>query len=256
MPLHAVLFDSSIANGAVFLQVNALSDVFSNIQSNNYVIGDLPVILGAGMQGVTAQRAQLRSPSLQKVFNCDIVPVRRGVLAANILPNWVDMTNWGMDDNGLVLPATEQLSAYAIQGAVGAEREYIMVLFADKLPTPVKGNIFTVRLTGTTTLVPDSITQVPLTFEQNLQVGTYHVVGMRAKSATGVFARIGTPGFAYRPGVLCGTDDMFQDHQLFRYGNLGEWFSFRNTQVLTADFLATAGDTAQVVELDVILTPS
>lgn len=255
MPLHLVAFDSSIANGAVFLQVNAVPDVFTNIQSNNVVIADLNHILGAAHFGATANRSQLRSPTLQQVFNSDIVPVRRSALATNVNPNWVDFTNMGVDDNSLILKASEQLSVYAIQGAAGAEREYIAVLLGDKLPTPVKGQIFTVRFTGTTTLTADTWTQVPLTAEQNLQVGTYTVVGMRAKSATGVFARIGTPGFPYRPGCLVGSDDMFADPPLFRYGNLGAWFSFKNTQVLTADFLATAGDTSEVVELDVMFAP-
>ena len=255
MPLHLVAYSSSVLNGAVFLPVTAVPDVFTNVQAGNVVIADLPVILGAAMQGVTAQRAQLRSPTLQQVFNPDIVPVRRSVLATNILPNWIDYTNWGIDPNFLKLKPSEQLSVYAIQGSGAGEQEYIAVLLADAVPKGVTGSIFTVRLTGTTTLVANGWTQCPLTFEQNLQVGSYAVVGMRAKAATGVFARIGTPGFAYRPGVLAGTDDMFPDHQLFRYGNLGVWFSFKNTQVLTADFLSTAADTAQTVELDVIFTP-
>jgi hypothetical protein len=251
MALHGVAFDSSVANGAVFLQDNAIADVFTNIQSNNVVISDLPLILGASMFGLNAQRLQLRSPTLQQVFNADIHPVRVGALAANIIPNWFDLSK----DN-LLLKSSEQLSAFVIQGNAGAQREYVLVLLADKKPDPVDGACFTIRFTGTTTLVADTWTQVPLTAEQNLQVGTYSVIGARGKSATGVYGRLGTPGFAWRPPFLIGSDDAWPDEPLFRRGNLGVWFQFKNTQVLTADFLATGADTTESVEVDVIFTPS
>jgi len=249
---HLIAYDSSIANGSVFLQVNAVApDPFSNPQNNNYVIGDLPYIIGATMFGVTAQRLQLRSPTLLQVFNNDIVPVRRSALATNILPNWSDLSA-----NPLKLKNSEQLSAYAIQGAVGAEREYIGVLLADGPVRPVTGQIFTARFTGTTTLVADSWTTCVMTAEQNLQVGTYTVVGARCKTATGVFFRVGTQGYAWRPGGVVGSDDMFPDPRQFRYGELGVWFTFKNTQTIALDVLATAGDTAETLELDVIFQPS
>ena len=248
---HLVAYDSSIANGSVFLQVNAVApDPFSNPQNNNYVIGDLQYIIGASVFGVTAQRAQLRSPTLVQVFNNDIVPVRRSALATNILPNWIDFSQ-----DPLKVKNSEQLSVYAIQGAVGAEREYIAVLLADGPPKPLNQQTFTVRLTGTTTLVADSWTTCVMTFEQNLQVGNYTVVGARCKTATGVFFRIGTQGYAWRPGGLVGSDDMFPDVPIFRYGGLGAWFTFKNTQTIALDVLATAGDTAETLELDVIFQP-
>lgn len=249
---HLVAYDSSIANGTVFLQVNAVApDPFSNPQNNNYVIGDLQYIIGAGMFGLNAQRAQLRSPTLVQVFNHDVYPVRLSALAANILPNWIDLSQ-----DPLKLKNSEQLSVFAIQSSAGAQREYIGVLLADGPPKPLNQQTFTVRLTGTTTLVADAWTSCVMTFEQNLQVGQYTVVGARCKTATGVFFRLGTQGYPWRPGGLVGSDDAFPDVPIFRYGGLGAWFSFRNTQTVVLDVLATAADTAETLELDVVFQPS
>lgn len=248
---HLVAYDSSIANGSVFLQVNAVApDPFSNPQNNNYVIGDLQYIVGASHYGADAQRAQLRSPTLVQVFNADIVPVRKAALAANVFPNWFDLS-----DSPLKLKNSEQLSIYAIQGNAGAQREYIAVLLADGPLKPVSGNFWTVRFTGTTTLVADAWTTCVMTAEQNLQVGTYTVVGARCKTATGVYFRVGTQGYPWRPGGAVGSDDAFPDPPNQRLGGWGQWFTFKNTQTIALDVLATAGDTAETLELDVMFTP-
>ena len=248
---HLVAYDSSIANGSVFLQVNAVApDPFSNPQNNNYVIGDLQYIVGASMFGVTAQRMQLRSPTLVQVFNSDVSPVRTSTLGANTFPNWLDL-----GDSPLKLKNSEQLSVFVIQGNAGAEREYCAVLLADGPLKPVYGPFFTVRFTGTTTLVADAWTTCVLTAEQNLQVGTYTVVGAHVQTATGVYFRLGTQGYPWRPGGVVGSANTSPDPLNQRLGGWGPWFTFKNTQTLALDVLATAGDTAETVELDVMFQP-
>lgn len=248
---HLVAYDSSIANGSVFLQLNAVApDPFSNPQNNNYVIGDLQYIVGCGGVAADLQRIQLRSPTLVQVFNSDVAPVRVGGLAANIFPNWQDFS-----DSPLKLKNSEQLSVFVIQGNAGAQNERVAVLLADGPLKPVTGPIYTVRFTGTTTLVADAWTTCVLTAEQNLQVGTYTVVGAHVQTATGVFFRLGTQGYPWRPGGLVGSANTSPDPVGQRYGGWGTWFTFKNTQTLALDVLATAGDTAQTVELDVMFQP-
>jgi len=252
MAFQLQAYVSSISNGAVFLQVSSLADTFANPQNNNYVVGPLNNVIAVAGFGTNLTRVRFSSPSLAGILLPDIYPLRTASLTAGTQDN---LLWWG--GGGPTLKQTEQLSAFCIQSNAGAQVEYVFVWLADSAPQPVNqagfaasGDFYTVRFTGTTTVTSNAWSVCPLTSEQNLPVGTYTVIGARAKSATGVAFRLGVASYAYRPGGLCCTDDLCAGPVIQRFGGMGPWLSFTNVQVLQADFLCSAGDTAQTVDVD------
>ena len=124
------------------------------------------------------------------------------------------------------------------------------------MPTPVTaGRQFTLRATGTTTLVDIAWTDVGLTLDENLPPGNYQVVGLRPESAGCVAGRVVfRTGSQDRPGAL-GTDSILDiQHQMFRHGQLGVWGEFPFTQIPGIEFLSVIADTAETVHLDLIRT--
>lgn len=247
MSLHLMAFESSIADGSVLTKCNALQSVWETIQNNNLVVAALNNIVGAYAYGPNMVRAQLQSPSLLSPGYPDLTPFSKAVPGAAAPAPWQDFLK-----NPLKLSVNEQLSAYTANGGSGSESELVALLLCDTVPTPVTGRIITLKLTGTTTLVENAWTEVPLTFEDNIPVGNYQVVGARFQSAGALLGRIGYPGFGYRVGGLAVQSLNDADNYLMRMGMMGSWFTFASTVTLTADFLSSSADTAQVVYLDLI----
>lgn len=248
MGFHLSAFYLSSASISALTKVPAVQSVFDNVQNNNVVVGAFNNIIAAHGFALDMTRAQLQSPTLEIPGYPDIRPFNIAVPTNAVSPA---VQRWF--DSPLVLKPTEQLSYYATDNiGTGSDNIYGAVIFADKPPAPTKGAYRTLKLTGTTTLTAFSWTQVQLTFEDNLPVGKYTVIGARAKSSGCVYFRLGYPGLAYRPGGIGVQSDSAQEPSWQRAGGMGEWFTFDNTVILSADFLAGSGDTSEEVELDVI----
>lgn len=247
--LHSVVFTGSQAQQATFSQVSLLQTLFESIQNNGLQItAPLNNVIMAATQGAHLLRLQLRSPSLtQAGLLPDLVPVRQSVLDATHFANIVDLRA-----NPLKLPNSESLQAWITQNNAGAEQEYVLLTLCDQVPAPVNKPFHTIRFTGTTTLSANALTQAFMTSEQALPAGKYDCIGARMQSTTGVFFRLGTGFNGTRPGGVCCTTDAADDPDIQRYGALGTWFSFQNTDQIVAEVLATAGDTAQTLEMDVV----
>jgi hypothetical protein len=127
-----------------------------------------------------------------------------------------------------------------------------MIWLMDKLEPLPAGNIFTVRATGTTTLVANAWTNGTLTFSQQLPEGDYAVVGMYAQSAGLQAARLVRPGYAWRPGCPGSDADGDVSPPRFRNGGLGTWLTFNHRNPPSVDYLSNVADTAETVNLDLI----
>ncbi len=190
-------------------------------------------------------RAQVQSPTLRALANLDVEPV---VLAAT----------YGSPPEGVYHPeapipitADEALNFAVVSDPAAAAAHYGGVWLADGAQQPVTGQVFTLRATATITQVAGAWVNGNLTFAQSLPAGTYAVVGMRARSADAVFARLVFPEQTARPGVMCVNAIGDLDPYWFRFGRTGIFGQFPHTNPPTLDVLGGAG-TAQYIILDIV----
>lgn len=195
----------------------------------------------------TFTRAQLQAPSLRSLANFDILPVNRTATPANP-PAIASLGN-----NPMSLVPGESLTFNANTDHAAAIEIYGFLWFADSPPSPVNGEIFSVRATAAITLADGVWTNGALTFTQDLPFGNYDVVGLRVESANLVAARLVFPGGRWRPGVLGANAPSDVDVPAFRYGASGALGSFNSNEPPTIDAIGVT-DTAENVILDLIKT--
>src|SRR5216684_2332846 len=197
--MHMVGNNSSLANGTALLQVTGLSDVMLQVRDNAIIVPSKPFALKKVLSifafSADLNRAQLQPPFMRAIGNYEIRPVSTAAAAAGSIPGHVYL-----DEEPFEVVEGEELPVFAIQGNVGAQRVTVGVLLSDKKPMQSEKESFTIRLTGTTTLVASAWTQAPLTFDLGLPKGDYGVVGARVESATGVLFRFIHTNDISRPG--------------------------------------------------------
>lgn len=247
MVFTLVGYSQSLDTAGVLTALDGLPDQHVRVELKNIIVPrEMNHLAGALAVGATITGAQLESPTLRRTVLLDLAPINVGVEPVSPTPL---ARLFGIP---IPLDEDEALRALAAEGAAGAERETVVVWLADGPLSPVDGEVYTVRATGTTTLVGYAWTNVPLTFAQVLPAGRYQVVGMRAESAGCIAARCVFVGGVWRPG--CVGYDAIGDHEdvIFRRGMLGVWGEFSHTQPPSVEFLSISTDTAEVVYLDVI----
>jgi hypothetical protein len=212
------------------------------------------VAVAAGVEITVESFARLVSPSLRVRGLFQIEPFNTGSAAAaepSSPHNVLDMRKIP-----LPLVRNESLTFEVNSNPAAAQDQWGLVWLAAGPIEPVGGAIFTVRATNASTLTAGSWTNGALTFVEDLPRGKYQVVGMRARAAGLVAARLVFPGGTWRPGCL-GTDAQADlEHPMFRYGGLGVWGEFDDLNPPTVEFLSVSADTAQDVYLDLIQTAS
>lgn len=271
---HSELYSSSIASGAnTFAQVTGIfASAILAAQNNGFtVVHELPFL--SQVMGVGAHLVHVRpqSNSMLPAPYTAISPNNRGT-AFESPPRYFDLSR-----NPMPLRPAEEIDCFATQNAGAGETQYILFNFSDGIQQPVAyglntggvagastltpGRAFTVHATGTTTLSAGAWTQVSLTFDQALPAGTYAVIGMRAFSATALFARLApVTGIKYRPGAIAvqAYDQMDCPFQRMivapgiAIAPMGEWIRFYQNVPPKIDFFATAGDNAEEVWLDLV----
>lgn len=197
--------------------------------------------------GTTIARAKINTPSLRQITSPHIRPINLGNLPTT-LPAVADYR-----DNPLLLKGLEEISVLATQTAAGPTQVNCGLL-VDTGATPIMpmGNDFTMRGTGTTTLVANVWTSVPITWSDTLPAGNFAIVGLQVKGATAILARLVVNGQNERPGCVAQTLLGDNGHVMFRKGGLGVWGYFNSTRMPVVQILANAADTTQEVYLDLI----
>lgn len=75
---------------------------------------------------------------------------------------------------------------------------------------------------------------------------------MNCRSANCIAARIVLPGQAPRPGVLGTTTQNDLQNPMFRYGGMGVFGEWEDTDSFNIEFLSGVADTAEVVQVDFV----
>lgn len=244
--MHMIAYETS-ASEAALTAITPVPDPTLRIAGNDFYVPatlNQVVACAAMVNSATATvRAQLQSPSLRALLNFDINPIVNGLVFGNLPPS---ARFW---QTPLQLVTNEPLDCYIQNGANVMNRA--LVILADGPIKPVQGKIYTVRATGSASLVTATWVNTQLTFSQTLPSGTYQVVGFRAWSANLVAARIYFVGSPWRPGSFGLNTAANNEWPDFRYGNTGVWGQFDNTVPPTVDCLGIT-DTAQEFEFDLI----
>lgn len=156
--------------------------------------------------------------------------------------------------NPIVLAPGEDLRFETDSNPTSAAFEWAIYLFGDGPIAPVTGlNPTTVRLTSTDALTADRWTSQEMTFTDRIPTGRYQVIGMQAKSAGLIAARlVRLEGSPWRPGCLGSDGDTDLGHDMFRMGGLGVWGEFRESNPPAVQFLSLSADTDQEVWLDIV----
>ena len=253
MPLTTVAYYEAQILAAAYLPVAAVADQHVRVVGDDIQVPSLNqiVAVAGGISSTTLlNQMRISSPSLRERGLFQMSPVI--VAASNVEPSGphrvVDLR-----DTPLVLVPGEQMNAEVLGTVVAAEESWCIVWLADGPIVPIKGNIFTIRVTGAAAaLTAGAWNNRALTFDEDLPRGRYQLVGMRPESAGLVAARAVFVGGGWRPGALgCNVIEDLQSN-VFRYGNMGILGEFEDIEPPTIDFLSVSADTLLYCYLDLI----
>lgn len=217
------------------------------IQNGHFVPQQDQFIQYAYFGAAGATRARFISPTFRQVTTPWVRPVQLSIVPGDE-PNMADYTV-----NPLRIRALEELQLEGFQTTGGAA---VVVGLAGVSKGPLvpvpQGDIFTMRGTGTTTLVAGGWTTVPITWQDTLPMGTYAVAGLEYIGTTALAARLVFEEQWERPGCIGSGLVSNSGLPLFRKGRLGVWGRFNANRMPNVECLANAADTAEEVYLDMI----
>ena len=256
MAFHLAGFLEDIDAAGAFVNLTALADQRLFTQGDDIRVPDLNQVfaLAGGADAVVQPRLRLTSPTLDELVRYEISPLNSQNAAA-VEPDSPQKVD-DLRQNPLILGVDEILQCELFNNSAAAQDQWALLWFSDGSPQPVSGQRpFTVRATGTTTLVANTWTQVNVTLDDNLPPGNYQIIGLRPDSAGCVAGRVVfRTQNQNRPGAL-GTDTILDiQHPMFRHGALGVWGEFPFTQLPAIEFLSVVADTAETIHLDLIRT--
>jgi hypothetical protein len=232
----------------VFNEINAVADQTIFTSGTDLRVPDTARFLigsAALINDASATRAQLVSPSLRRLAAIDVEPI-------------VQASVFGLIPEVLFHPtrpyellAGEGLRFQMQSDPAAAAAHYGLIWLADGPQRPLDGSVNTVYATGQNVGAAGVWTLSALTFDQQLPVGRYQVVGLRARSTTAVAMRLVFPGSIWRPGVPVINAVSDPDLYLFRFGNCGVFGEFHTNAPPQMEILGAAGS-VPVIQLDLV----
>lgn len=256
MAIHLGGFAENIDSANAFANLAALADDRLFTQGDDLRVPPLNrvILMAGGADAVVQPRMRLTSPTLDELTRYEIAPLNSQD-AAGVEPDSPQKIDNRMNAP-LLLSPDEILQLELLNNPAAVQDQWGLLWFADEVPVPVTPDRpFTVRATGTTTLVDITWTSVTITLDENLPPGTYQVLGLRPESLGCVAARMifRTADF-WRAGAL-GVDTVIDiQDPVFRHGRMGVWGEFPFTQLPAIEFLSVIADTAETVHLDLART--
>src|SRR5438552_8863087 len=219
MAKHLLAYENALTSTSTFTKMTPASDALVYIDGVNKTV-QVPranLITGFYAYGANFLLAQITTPSLK---------------ANRVNIEWGEMDTTATQPINTVgaVPPFQYLGDTPIPLSMGEglEVDYtgggtavgtVGVWLSDGTHQHVSGPlIHGARATSSTTLTANAWTACSLTFDNQLPVGDYVVVGMEAFSATGVLARVAVSGSGWRMGVICGPITVSTRDRVFRDG--------------------------------------
>lgn len=219
---------------AAWANVAAVADAHMKTEGDYIYIAEMNKIIGYfALPGTTGTMIRLSAPSIRRVNPEYLTFFETAVLHAGVFETPVFYPN-----KALTLVPGEGLEAEIY--ITLAEVETILVFLCTAIPTPIEGNIHTIRFSTDPVRTASGWSFAELTLLDPLPVGTYDVVGARLETATGVGFRLVPLGGTHRPGGVPVKDTEDNDPPLQRYGGLGVWCSFIHGQTPGIEMIASA----------------
>lgn len=243
---HVVAFEESVDN-TPNTEMDLVVDQIVNGEAGQAYFQEDRRVVGIYGSSATIQRCRITSPKLRQVYIPYVFPLNGALLPAQD-PNMMDLRNNPMELRGLERFVPEVTSGIAC----GSEQAYVVMFCQQQSSVAPSGEKYTLRATGTTTLVQATWVDVPLTFDQQIARGRYAIVGGHLQSATAIAWRLILENQVDRPGGLGQALLTSRSHKMFRCGGLGNWGEFFSTGLPRLQVLANAGDTAQSLFLEVV----
>jgi hypothetical protein len=245
MPFTLAGFYESTTGAVSAYPIDALADPHIRVSGDDlWIPSSLPQLAAYYALGSYITLGRIESPTLRTLTPIDVIPLDIGTEPGS--PPLLIYAGHAPKPVGGGEALNFKFTATA------ADKLFGLVWLSDGPLAAAAGEIFTVKATASQTLTAYAWTNAALTFAQTLPSGRYQVVGMRAKSAGLIAARLVFPGYAWRPG--CIGCDAYNDVERseFRHGRMGVWGEFDHDVPPTVDFLSISADTSEEVWLDLI----
>lgn len=250
--MHTIIaFSESQDPGGVFTRMAGVPDQHVKVQGDGIWVPDFNRLLGGiACVGTLGVQARLVAPSLRRINPYYIQPVNLALFPGT------DLVHNVSGNSAIALDINEALECENNSDPAAGEQQTVVVALAPAPLDAVKGEIFTVVATVTLAQLAGEWSFAELDFVDELPVGAYKVVGMACVAAGAVAARLVPVGLAYRPGGPAMNAEDDQGYDMFRNGNLGEWFSFETVQPPGIEIIssAAAGSATYQIYLDLMRT--
>jgi hypothetical protein len=249
---HTSIYFANVAQ-AVLIEIAAQQDQIIAIQNSHlFPPRDLPLKM-AFAHGVTLARARISTPKTRQIA----IPVIPGIEQAALPPD--NPYVWDLRRNPYILPREEEIAIEIFQNAVGAEDEWAVLSFdyptQAALPVPdviPSGDVTVLRATGTTVQTADAWSDITLTYDQQLPVGLYAVIGAQMFGATAHAFRLILDGQYPRPGGIPQLNPGGRPWEGQVMGGMGVWGTFRTVSLPRLQVYSDAADAAQEVWIQVV----
>ena len=248
MAFTLISYNESLDPAAAWVNVAGTPDPHVTVSGDDILVPELDQIAAIASCGdqTVASQCRLTSPSMLAGGFQEYLPQLASGLVFGIEPEVNSKS-----ENPIQLDRMEALQAEVLSNPGSAAQHYVGVWLSDGVLSPVTGSIRTLRATAAVSMVVTGWTNGALTFPVSLKAGRYQVVGMRASSTNGVFARLVFPGSPWRPGVPMVNNEADRDFPLFRNGRAGVWGEFDSASPPTIDILGVT-DSSEEIFLDLI----
>ena len=243
--------------------VDAVADPQVHVEGDNIYIPEetLELIGFWGFSGsltatetAVVTQMRLEAPSMGVYKDIPIFQVPAAAAADDEEPDAPTPLNLWLA-NPLRLTAGEGLQLHVAESVAGDDRQAtgLVWLGNGQYGNPYLGMpMLTARFTAAVAAAAYAWRNGAITFEQNLPVGQYAIMGMHVISDSGIAARLVIGGQGARPGCIAYDDIEDISNQVFRNGNLGVWGTFHTHAPPTLDMFCRTTDTSQEGWLDLI----
>ena len=241
---HLAAYYQQVDPAGAYVQVTPIADAVLTVNSPKILVPSLnQIILAAGgAESTVLPRMRLVAPSMLTMFRNQITPLNTAAAAAVVPLSPQRVMNIMNDPIQLV--QGEALTVELFSDPAAAQYQWGLVWLADKVPAPINGKVFTARATVAGAATANVWSLQNLTFDDTLPRGRYSCVGFRAFGPSVVAARLLFVGQAWRPGCLGSILVGDYSHEVFRWGNMGEWGQFEDIDAVQVETLCNAADAA------------
>jgi hypothetical protein len=246
---HLASYTQNRDPAGVFTLVNATQDPTLATDGTNgiKVPSVLPYVVGqaALFNTATGTLARFDAPSLNSYGGLPQEPIA----PANTFAVPAELS---FHPEAPLLLEPEEMLSFGVISSPGASVLHTgLIWLSDGITTPIFEEMFSVRATANADQAAREWREGNITFPDPLPVGTYLVVGLRVRSASGACGRLIFQNQHWRPGAPNAVGISDDDTRAFRFGKAGVFGVFQSDLPPVLEMLNGTA-TSQVLTLDLV----